>query len=138
MTKEQILDDLRRQIPSFECIPGCHDCCGPVPMSKIEMKAIKGVKRNPSVSLSCPYECKKGCAIYEHRPIICRLYGAVNDPFIKCPHGFMPETVLSKVQADRIMEIYMRELVGDPLNRFTIGEELKVDADTGHILGGDL
>ncbi|MGH8485631.1 MAG: YkgJ family cysteine cluster protein, partial [Pseudomonas sp.] len=19
---------LREQIPSFECVPGCHDCCG--------------------------------------------------------------------------------------------------------------
>lgn len=135
MTKEEILDNLIKQIPSFECIPGCHDCCGPVPMSKTELKAIKGVKRSPSVKLSCPYECKKGCAIYEHRPLICRLFGAVNDPLLKCHHGFMPEIVLSKAQADKIMETYMMDVVGEPLNRFTRG---KVNADIGHILGGDL
>jgi len=111
MNKQQILEDLRRMIPSFTCIPGCTICCGPVPFSKIERKAVKGKKRGSTEGLACAYECKEGCSIYEHRPIICRLFGTVNDPSIQCKYGFMPETVLSKVQADRIMEIYMRELM---------------------------
>lgn len=27
------------------------------------------------------------CAIYEHRPYVCRAYGAVNHPYMTCPHG---------------------------------------------------
>ncbi|EPM88043.1 hypothetical protein A3SM_05194, partial [Pseudomonas syringae pv. actinidiae ICMP 18886] len=32
--------DLRRQIPSFDCVPGCHDCCGPVTTSSEEMSRL--------------------------------------------------------------------------------------------------
>jgi hypothetical protein len=32
---------LREQIPSFECVEGCHDCCGPVTTSSEEMLACR-------------------------------------------------------------------------------------------------
>jgi hypothetical protein len=136
MKKEQILYDLRKQIPSFTCIPGCHSCCGPVPLSKIELKAVRGIKKNPSIGLSCPYECEKGCAIYKDRPIICRLFGTVDDPLIKCPYGFMSENILNKIQANKIMEVYMRELIGNTLNRFTTGKGLGEggEVDTSHLV----
>ena len=31
---------LRQQIPSFDCVPGCHDCCGPVTTSSEEMARL--------------------------------------------------------------------------------------------------
>jgi Fe-S-cluster containining protein len=111
MTKKEMLTDLRKKIPTFKCIPGCRDCCGPVPLSKTELQEIKGYKGRPQLGLSCAYECKKGCSIYEHRPIICRLFGTVTDPLIRCPHGFMPDTILSKAQADEIMEVYLKEIM---------------------------
>lgn len=109
--QQQILDNLRKQIPFFKCISGCTLCCGPVPFSKIERKAIKGKKKEVVKGLSCPYECSKGCSIYEHRPIICRLFGVVNSPLMRCHHGFMPDTLLSEVQGDKILEVYMKELM---------------------------
>ncbi len=36
----QKVRELRRQIPSFECVPGCHDCCGPVTTSSEEMARL--------------------------------------------------------------------------------------------------
>ena len=30
----------RERIPAFECIPGCHDCCGPVTTSSEEMARL--------------------------------------------------------------------------------------------------
>ena len=36
----QKISALRRQIPSFECVPGCHDCCGPVTTSPEEMSRL--------------------------------------------------------------------------------------------------
>lgn len=112
MTKKEILLELRGQIPTFDCIPGCHDCCGPVPFSKTELQEVKGLKKGkPEERLSCEYECKKGCSVYEHRPIICRLFGTVDDDKIKCPHGFMPDRILNKAQADEIMKRYLKELV---------------------------
>lgn len=113
MTKRDILNSLIEQIPTFKCIPGCTDCCGPVPISKLEMEDVYAhykIKRGKLRSeLHCPYECKEGCAIYEHRPLICRLFGTANDDKLKCPHGFMPETVLSVAQASVITDIYKRE-----------------------------
>ena len=37
---DQIIDTLRQQIPSFACVPGCHDCCGPVTASSTEMARL--------------------------------------------------------------------------------------------------
>ena len=34
------IDQLRLQIPSFACVPGCHDCCGPVTASSEEMSRL--------------------------------------------------------------------------------------------------
>ncbi|MGR5432333.1 YkgJ family cysteine cluster protein, partial [Vibrio astriarenae] len=31
---------LRQRIPTFECVPGCHDCCGPVTASTEEMSRL--------------------------------------------------------------------------------------------------
>ena len=39
------IDHLRLQIPSFACVPGCHDCCGPVTASSEEMARLAGEKR---------------------------------------------------------------------------------------------
>jgi hypothetical protein len=36
----QTIRFLRQRIPSFECIPGCHDCCGPVTTSPEEMSRL--------------------------------------------------------------------------------------------------
>ena len=35
-----IIARLRENIPSFECVPGCHDCCGPVTTSSEEMSRL--------------------------------------------------------------------------------------------------
>ncbi len=40
--------------------------------------------------LTCTHLTNEGrCAIYEHRPLVCRLYGAVKR--MKCPHGCKPK-----------------------------------------------
>ena len=43
------IDYLRRQIPRFDCVPGCHDCCGPVTASSQEL-ALK-VQQQPTLAL---------------------------------------------------------------------------------------
>jgi Fe-S-cluster containining protein len=111
--KKELLEELRRMIPSFSCLPGCHRCCGPVPFSKIEREAIEHKKRGSTEGLACAYECEEGCSIYEDRPIICRLFGVISDPLMQCSYGFMSETVLNKEQVDKMLDIYKRELMGD-------------------------
>lgn len=102
---------LRMLIPKFECVPGCTDCCGPIPFSRWEWDRVED-KRH-ATCLTCPYSSPMGCAIYEERPIMCRLFGAVDDPMLKCPHGRGPEKPLTAAEGRAIANEYAR-LVGAP------------------------
>ncbi|MGT2492210.1 YkgJ family cysteine cluster protein [Cupriavidus basilensis] len=68
----------RSRIPSFECTPGCHDCCGPVMASTEEMSRlpVKSDAEHEAAleNLSCPHLGSKGCQVYAERPLICRLF----------------------------------------------------------------
>ncbi|MES2353036.1 MAG: YkgJ family cysteine cluster protein [Pseudomonadota bacterium] len=86
----------RTRIPSFECIPGCHDCCGPVTASSEEMFRLP-VKSDEEhdvalANLNCPHLGEKGCQVYDERPLICRLFGTT--PRLACPHGRRPELMV--------------------------------------------
>lgn len=88
----QKLADLRQRIPSFTCIVGCHDCCGPVTASSEEMARLP-VKTEAEHAaaldeLSCPHLGKHGCEVYGERPLICRLFGTT--PSLLCPNGMRP------------------------------------------------
>lgn len=115
--KKQIVIGLYNQIPSFSCKPGCTDCCGPVPFAKKELDAIPKNKRSgfrPAVeiadSASCKFVCNGGCGIYEQRPFICRLFGATDDPRLRCPHGAGPAQPLTSKKADELTRSYMKTL----------------------------
>jgi hypothetical protein len=86
----------RARIPSFECVPGCHDCCGPVTTSTVEMARLP-VKNDEEhkaalADLSCPYLGVNGCQVYAERPLICRLFGTT--PRLACPNGKRPEVMI--------------------------------------------
>lgn len=93
MTKtSRRLEELRQRIPSFTCIVGCHDCCGPVTASSEEMARlpVKSEAEHDAAlaELSCPHLGKQGCAVYHERPLICRLFGTT--PRLLCPNGMRP------------------------------------------------
>jgi hypothetical protein len=100
-TADDTLRQLRRRIPSFDCIPGCHDCCGPVTASSIEMARLprksSAVHEAALAELSCPHLGASGCEVYDERPLICRLFGTT--PSLPCPHGRGP-----KVRTDAVIE----------------------------------
>ncbi|HJW81759.1 MAG TPA: YkgJ family cysteine cluster protein [Acidiferrobacterales bacterium] len=97
MTKNrQKVRSLREQIPSFECQPGCHDCCGPVTTSTEEMARLP-VKSDAEhatalAELSCPHLGEHGCQVYAERPLICRLFGTT--PRLACPNGRRPAVMI--------------------------------------------
>ena len=100
----KIIKYLRKRIPTFECIPGCSDCCGPISFSKWEWAQISD-KREAS-SLTCPYVTKEGCVIYSQRPIMCRLFGTV--PKMLCPHGCRPKKMLSSKKDRELFILYLK------------------------------
>jgi len=83
---------LRQQIPSFECVPGCHDCCGPVTTSSEEMARLPrktAAEQEAALNeLNCVHLGPNGCTVYDERPLICRLFGTT--PTLPCPNGRRP------------------------------------------------
>jgi hypothetical protein len=82
----------RRQIPAFACIPGCHDCCGPVLASSAEMARLPQKTPAERAAALANWDCvhlgAQGCTVYDERPLVCRLFGTT--PRLPCPHGRGP------------------------------------------------
>ncbi|WP_105530516.1 YkgJ family cysteine cluster protein [Solimicrobium silvestre] len=99
----------RKRIPSFECIPGCHDCCGPVTTSSFEMSflPVKTDEEHDAAlnNLSCPHLASEGCSVYEDRPLICRMFGTT--PKLLCPHGKRPEEMIDPLIEAEIHEFFL-------------------------------
>ena len=75
-TEKNIILRMRKKIPEMGgCMPGCHQCCGPVPFSRYEWERIEDKRPMQEGSIDCPYISENGCEIYEERPMLCRLFG---------------------------------------------------------------
>lgn len=89
---DRTIEDLRQRIPTFTCIVGCHDCCGPVTASSEEVARLpmKSEAEHAAAlaELNCPYLGANGCEVYAERPMICRLFGTT--PSLRCPNGMRP------------------------------------------------
>lgn len=106
-------------IPEFDCVDGCHECCGVVPFNAAEkskaeakMTLLSWQKFDDSSwvataalqhPFSCPFLGNKGCTIYDDRPMICRLFGSVDDPRMKCPKGCGPEQFITETESRQIL-----------------------------------
>ena len=92
------LDRIYRSVPTVECQGLCAQSCGPIDMSPTERRRIEalGVTIPPPARLladminnprggTCPALTDGRCSVYQDRPLICRLWGAVES--MPCPHG---------------------------------------------------
>lgn len=91
------LERIYRAVPSVACQGLCAEYCGPIDMSDEERRRItaRGVTiPHASETLQamadgadgeCPALMDGRCSVYEDRPLICRLWGAVES--MPCPHG---------------------------------------------------
>lgn len=104
------LDELRRRIPAFRCIDGCHDCCGPVTASSEEMARLPiKTQAEHAAALAewtCPHLGPGGCQAYGERPLICRLFGTT--PRLACPNGCRPEQMIDE-QTEREVHDFLRQ-----------------------------
>lgn len=106
----QIIRFLRRNIPTFACEPGCHDCCGPVTASSEEISRLP-VKSEAEhaeglADWRCPYLGEHGCTVYAERPLICRVFGTT--PRLACPRGRKPEVLLAPKVEQQVWQ-FLRE-----------------------------
>ena len=105
-------------IPTFRCRAGCHDCCGPVPVTPLEAKRL-GIPGEPMTrtkpgTMTCEFVGPLGeCTVYEKRPYICRMFGATVDMRLHCHHGCRPVGQLSMPETDRRSHAYMALMSDD-------------------------
>jgi Fe-S-cluster containining protein len=86
------LDAIYRQLPEVRCKGLCQASCGPILMSEAEWQRIReavgGKLPKMAEDLTCPLLVNGRCSVYDLRPIVCRLFGAVKR--MKCQHGCKP------------------------------------------------
>lgn len=101
---EQALEALRERIPTFRCIAGCHDCCGPVTASSIEVARLPAKSPAEHAAALEAFDCvhlgAHGCEVYDERPLICRLFGTT--PRLPCPNGRRPVYLIDRRTEDEI------------------------------------
>ncbi|MFF0176074.1 hypothetical protein [Micromonospora profundi] len=85
------LEQLYAELPQIQCKDFCVESCGPIAMSPLERQRIKerGVEIT-TLAPTCPALTQIGlCSVYEVRPMICRLWGLVEQ--MACLWGCRPE-----------------------------------------------
>lgn len=104
----KIIARLREDIPSFECVPGCHDCCGPVTASSEEMSRLPVKTDAEHAKALSHFDCvhlgPAGCTVYDERPLICRIFGTT--PNMPCPNGRRPD-VMVKTEIEQQVHRYI-------------------------------
>ncbi|HOZ06014.1 MAG TPA: YkgJ family cysteine cluster protein [Arenimonas sp.] len=110
VSNDQRIEALRDRIPSFKCIVGCHDCCGPVTASSEEVARLP-VKTDAEheaalADYNCVYLGKQGCEVYHERPLICRLFGTT--PRLPCPNGRRPVYMIDTRTEEEIHRFHAR------------------------------
>lgn len=106
------------KVPAIECKGLCSFSCGSVPVSRSELVALRRadppmrtdqrfempVPGTAVLAMPCSALVANRCAVYERRPLLCRLWGAVER--LRCPFGCIPERYMSE---DEVMAL-MREV----------------------------
>lgn len=96
MQNQRKIRFFRQHIPEFTCVPGCHDCCGPIMAAPIEIADLPELSEEARASAlerwDCPHLTINGCGAYDDRPLICRLFGTT--PRLACPHGRQPPEMI--------------------------------------------
>jgi Fe-S-cluster containining protein len=120
-TMNRDLRKLYRECPPMRCNAGCFDCCGPVPWHPDELARVKDRVPAEGVRMRhvgggwhlmagsdgmCPFASSAGCAVYDDRPLMCRLFGTARDKQIACPHGCRPARPISDAKAAEIRDRY--------------------------------
>lgn len=117
------LKELYTRVPNFKCKRNCADCCGPHIQAEVEWLNISiwllKHKRQELIGyqLNCPYLTKNRCSIYPVRPMVCRLFGAVQD--LRCPHGYHPK---KRIEARRARWLLSQTITLLPPSSHGIGE----------------
>lgn len=94
-----VLEALYASLPKLACQRKCQLTCAVIVMSKLEWERISatlGTYPQGTRNLVCPLFRGDGCTVHPLRPMVCRLYGLVNTPEMRCKWGCIPERWLTE------------------------------------------
>ncbi len=96
-------------LPPMRCDAGCGECCGVIPVTETEYRRVERFAREHGIvpvdhgaagdKLTCPFYQGGTCAVYEVRPVICRVFGHAAD--LPCARGY--NTNVDQRQIDRML-----------------------------------
>lgn len=121
------LAEIYAQIPDVGCKGLCADACGPIDGHPREFQRIHeetgqriphGQALLASLADHGVYVCPaldedKRCTVYEHRPYVCRLWGA--SEALRCPYGCRPvdgRELLTR-RASHLLTLKLKQLGGE-------------------------
>jgi hypothetical protein len=108
VTKAQKLQRLYAKLPFLKCQQKCQASCGPIMLGKAEMDTIIASTGQTPVCEAKNMQCgllKGGqCSVYPIRPMICRLWGMVDNPKMRCPYGCKPERWLTDRESFKFLD----------------------------------
>lgn len=106
--RRRLLDELYDQVPAIECRGLCADQCTVISVHPLELDAMctasgrdlpvwprgdSSLLLLPADNDRCPLLVDGRCSVYNARPMICRLFGAVEGMI--CKHGCKPADLLT-------------------------------------------
>lgn len=100
----QALREVWEQVPPVACKGLCTHSCSAITMAPAEVAAFDaaGIEIGFDFSTARCDQLRDGrCAIYDDRPLVCRLWGAV--PEMPCEHGCEP--TLTTEQANELRRL---------------------------------
>lgn len=125
MTRRDEIHTVWASLPHLECKGLCQESCGPIEASIVEraMLARAGVELpdpfetlgdlvSGSGDATCPALVDGRCSAYEVRPLVCRLWGLVEE--MPCPFGCVPEGGLLSSAEGRAIHERVLEIGGRP------------------------
>jgi len=100
------LEALYARIPKMKnCNGKCEDSCTVIPVTPLEKERLEAAMGRvfgpvglPPGKVRCSALVDGKCSQYDIRPFICRAFGVVNHPFMKCEYGCKPERWLSGIE----------------------------------------
>jgi len=128
------LDELNKQVEanSYECPDGCHKCCGPVAMTRIEADRI-GIDRQYTLGVgkhgdTCEFVGEDGkCRIYNMRPFICRFFNSTWAGHFKC-NEIPGNGLIAPGRADKLLEAYFSIISQEGAESFMAASDVTYDA----------
>ncbi len=106
------IERIYSRVPEVGCKGLCQQACGPIAMTRLEADRIEAFLGHPigevDDELACPLLTENGrCSVYALRPLICRIYGAVES--LSCEFGCGPSQMLTEEES-RGLFTRMRDL----------------------------